>query len=296
MRRGFTLIEVVLALALMAVLLSVIQGTYSGVVKARDLSSAETVRVHEIALLLDRMALELSAAFTSSRRSSSTGVVVTKDSDDNSTLSFTTVLPPLPAARRPGGEVVLQYRLEADEESAQWVWRHETGEVEGRLSEQTDTAGSEREGAGRVDWLVRDASRFRVQCYDGGEWVDEWDSTQRQSQPTLPLAISVEIGWRVGEAERTLQTAAPVYGSGGSAQASGSGSTTSGSGSTASEQDSEEDSGDTTSTPGSAEGTQGRGPSVTTPAQGPAQGAGSPIRPGSPGGRTPGLGLGAGSR
>lgn len=218
MRRGFTLIEVILALALLALVLSLVQGAYTGAVKSRNRSGEETARVHEAALLLDRMVLELAGAFSSPSRTSGTGLAVKRDSDGNSSLYFTTVLPPLPAANRPGGEVVLRYRLEPDEDRVVQLARYESQKVGERLQDEGSSRVDRDDPSQRVDRFVREPTRFRVQCLSdvqgGSQWSEEWDSTQRLGQSVLPVAVRIEIGWRVGEKEeRVLRTAAPVYGS-----------------------------------------------------------------------------------
>ncbi|MBE0617413.1 MAG: hypothetical protein IH608_05750, partial [Proteobacteria bacterium] len=46
---------------------------------------------------------------------------------------------------------------------------------------------------------------------DGTEWQENWDSREREEEPRLPLAVSIEIAWGEEGAERVLRTATPIY-------------------------------------------------------------------------------------
>ncbi|MDW7709271.1 MAG: type II secretion system protein GspJ [Deferrisomatales bacterium] len=202
MRRGFTLLEVLLALALLALVLSLVQGAYSGAARSRNLSNAQTREVHAAAMVLDRLATELAAAFhttTTPFRAQATGFHVDRGPDGLSTLSFVTRLSPLPGSL-PGGEAEVGYLVERDRE----------GQLRLRRRESRDLDGDPEEGGVSYE-ILPGVSRFEVLCYDGTDWVDGWDTGRRDAEPLLPLAVSVEIAWGEGEEERVLRTSTPVY-------------------------------------------------------------------------------------
>lgn len=201
---GFTLLEVVIGLALLALLLSVVQGAYTGALRSKRRVSAETAEAHLASMVLQRMAQELSMAFLSQDLKESTGLVLDADGDGHSTLSFTTFVPAI-SGFSAGGESEVGYFLEEDEEGALHLMRRETTDIDGDLEE------------GGVPYtMLRDLRRFIVLCYDGQDWLERWDASSRVEPPLLPLAVSVEVAWAEGEDEeaplRVYRTSAPVYG------------------------------------------------------------------------------------
>lgn len=203
MNRGFTLLEVVVSLALLALVLTLVQGTYSGAVRSRDRASRETAEMHQAGLVLDRLANELAGALTSQGRATLTPFLVEPDVEESAVLTFTTRLQPIPGLR-PGGPAELQYALEADEDGVPRLVRREEPDPD-----------EDPEDGGVAYPVLEEVLRFRVLCYDGEEWVESWDSRAREDEPFLPLAVSVELAWGPDEDhERVLRTATPVYGEG----------------------------------------------------------------------------------
>ncbi len=195
---GFTLLELLLALVLLALTLSLVQGAYSGAERSRRRSTAATEAVHGAALALDRLATELASATASAKRREATGLVGELGFDGFSTLSFTTVLPPL-FGILPGGEAEVGYAVEADAEGVRRLLRREARDVDGTLEE----------GGDDYEVLVG-LTRFTVRFYDGTEWQEAWDSSEGEEGPLLPRAVAVELAWGEGDGERVLRTATPL--------------------------------------------------------------------------------------
>ncbi len=206
MKRGFTLLEVLLALGLLALVLTLVQGSYSGASRSRHLSGTRTREIHAAAFVLDRIAGELSSAFLSTvtpERALASRFVAGVDSDGWSSVAFATRLPALPGVL-PGGEAELGYFVEKDEDGVPWLRRRESRDLDG-----DPEGGVPYAVLGRV-------MRFEVSCYDGAEWLESWDSREREEEPRLPLAVSVRIGWGDEEAgeetgETVLTTSTPLY-------------------------------------------------------------------------------------
>jgi general secretion pathway protein J len=209
MRRGFTLLEVLLALTLLAVLMTLVEGVYSGVSRSSRDAAQDTREVHEAAVFLDRLANEISAAYVSPPADptlSTSWFVLTLDIDGRASLAFTTRLSPEePSDALTGRPAEVAYYVERDEDGVARLRRRSSWEVD------TDP----EEGGLPYDALPDLAlTRLDIQCYDGEEWHDTWDSRERTQAPYLPSALSVEIAWGDPDHERVLRTSIPVYGSG----------------------------------------------------------------------------------
>lgn len=212
-RRGFTLIEVLVGLALLALVVSLIQGVYSGVARSRERLVRETEGAHAAAILLQRLSDELAAAvtFDSPPRRGATRFVVESDTGGSSRLEFTAPLPEyLQAEAETGaadriGLARIGYSVEKESDGSLTLARSETRDPE------ADLAQSE------PDPVLRGIVRFRVLCsVDGKEWEETWNSEDRApADSLLPKMVSVEIAWkdpdRANGPERVWRTAIPVY-------------------------------------------------------------------------------------
>lgn len=204
MRRGFTLIEVLLTLTLLALLISLVQGAYSGAARSRRRAGAETEQAHLAAFVLQKISAELATAYFSAPRQDVTGLVLDADAEGNAALRFTTRLPPI-SGHSLGGESQVSYTLEEDEDG--WTLaRRESPNVEADIE------------AADAYTMIKGIRRFSVLCYDGEEWLESWDSRDRTDPPILPLAVTLEVAW-AGEddreeegTERLYRTSTPVYG------------------------------------------------------------------------------------
>lgn len=201
MKRGFTLMEVLLALLLLALLLSLVQGAYSGAVRSRERSRVETEEAHLAAVVLQKIAGELSMAVLPSG-TDPVGFIV--EGDGVSSVSFVTRVPRISGFSL-GGAAAVDYALEDGEDGSSNLVRRETPETHGDLAD------------GGVPYeILRDVARFEVLCYDGNEWLTGWDSQDRGGPPYLPIAVSVELAWGGEEEddeapERIYRTSTPVY-------------------------------------------------------------------------------------
>lgn len=202
--KGFTLIEVLVALALFALLVSLIQGVYSGVLKGQKHIREETERSHMAAYVLDRMLLELGAAFVSNisnERFEETGFLLEEDSQDNAKLSFTTRLPGIQGFLAPG-EAAVRYILEPSEDGAFFLMRSERrkGNREEEIEEQ-------------LYELLTYIAWFKVKCFDpdNPEGLNSWDSQNYQQPPYEPQWISLELAWGEKGKETVLRTSTRIY-------------------------------------------------------------------------------------
>jgi prepilin-type N-terminal cleavage/methylation domain-containing protein len=198
-KRGFTLLEVVLGLALLALVIGLVQGVYSGVSRSRERVSEQTAGAHAAALFLHRLADELASA---------RGLTLDRDAAGDAELEFSTVLPLLLQEGEEGqrggeGFVTLGYSVEDVDDSRSLV--------------RTDSRSAGEGGDPASDEVLRHVTRFRVQVSsDGEKWHDGWEAASTAADEGAPRVVTVEVAWRDGAdgkgPERSLRTMAPLYG------------------------------------------------------------------------------------
>jgi len=199
-KNGFTLIEVLVALALFALLVGLIQGVYSGVLKGQKHIDSATKRSHMAAFVLDRIVLELGAAFVSADRMEETPFTLKADGQDNSELSFTTRLPGMEIVE-PKGETTVKYLVDKGDEDVLILRRGET----------------QQDGDQDIEFyeLMSDIAWFKVKCFDPDlvDGTEAWDSMDRINAPPpyVPQWVSVEIAWGEKGKETVMRTTTPLY-------------------------------------------------------------------------------------
>ena len=200
-KHGFTLLEVLLALGMLALVISLIQGVFSGTTRSRRASREATQETHAAAFVLHRLADELAMAYLDPSRTEATGLLVDTDSDEVSSVVFTTRVPPV-SGFSSGGDAEMAYFVEGDGEGGLVLRRRESADLDGDLAY-----------GGEPYTLIKGLARFTVESYDGEQWLTGWDSAERVDPPLLPLMARITIAWLGpdGETERVYRTATPIY-------------------------------------------------------------------------------------
>jgi type II secretion system protein J len=195
---GFTLIEVVVAIGLLAVVMTIVYSAFSRSLDVTRETAEVTERVRQVEVITERLVDELSAAYWFDRSIVPAGsnaegrglFVGTKggatDSDARlDRLAWTTFAHRRYVGDRPESDVAeVTYRVEDDSES-------DDGRKEGRLMrDERVTLFSEAAWATQSDELAAGVSEFRLRYLVAGEWVDEWDAGQRRR---LPEAVEVTV-------------------------------------------------------------------------------------------------------
>lgn len=180
---GFTLLEVLIALALLAILSGALYATFFSLTKGRDAASSSMEGRRELRGTLDTLSREISAAFYNGRDKRLHFVVEDRDlfGKPSSTLSFTTIAPPR-TDDRPGSDMMeVSYRM-ADKERQLMLMRQA------------------RDLYRTVDPLpypqMEKLEGFLVECFDGGKWVRSWDTTLN---PGLPKSVRITLMVKEGE-------------------------------------------------------------------------------------------------
>ncbi|MGA6993745.1 MAG: type II secretion system protein GspJ [Candidatus Deferrimicrobiaceae bacterium] len=195
-RRGFTLLEVLLTLAIFSVIVVLLLSSFQGTNLAREILSDRSRDYRQLRMSIDRIGTELAGAF-SSDRIEATALTCHEDTFSGkpaATLVFTAFVLPQSAGPRPSGDIVkLKYfpKLSRDGRFLE-LYREESSLplIENQISTRE----------------VRMADRllgFRVESYDGNAWSKEWPADGRKKS-ALPVKVAFILTSSSGEEYRRV--------------------------------------------------------------------------------------------
>jgi general secretion pathway protein J len=193
-KKGFTLLEVLIALVLLVILSGALYGTYFSLMRGRDMAVEKMENRRELSVTLDQLRRELSASFYSAQNKRSHFVVEDRDyfGKPASTLDFTAMASPRSDNLRASDQVQVIYRA-AEKEKKLSLARQEKD-----LFMTTETLPYPQ---------MREMEGFLVECYDGGKWVRTWD-TAASLNNRLPTAVRVTVSVKEGEKTVNFSTIA----------------------------------------------------------------------------------------
>jgi general secretion pathway protein J len=181
---GFTLLEVVISVGILAVILTIVYNTFNSSMKAFTAMENEGDAYAQARIVLARMEEEIASIYISdiSDEKNKTGLLG-EDRDEYDlpadSLHFTSLSHIRWTKDSRESELCeIGYYLEKDEETG-FLFRREDWNVDGTLEE-----------GGRPLELAEGVDGLNFKYYDGNEWVDEWDSRIKKG---LPKAIEVEL-------------------------------------------------------------------------------------------------------
>ncbi|HWI41474.1 MAG TPA: type II secretion system protein GspJ [Verrucomicrobiae bacterium] len=191
--RGFTLLELLVALAILTLLAGALYGSYFAVISARNRADQGMERTRETAGTLELLRSELSAALYDRKNPRLRFVVEDRDyfGRPACNLSFTFIGQPPEGGVRSSGLREVRYRVV---------------EKEGKLLLARGEKELFLEGDPPMYPQVAEIESFLVECWDG-RWVRTWDTAMAGSGR---LPDKVRIVLRVREGERVLPYAALV--------------------------------------------------------------------------------------
>lgn len=189
-RRGFTLIEVVVALGVMAIIGVMSFQALSGSLQARDFLEEEEAFVRSANTALSRVQRHLELAWLTS----STGAVntfqtvfVAKDGDELDQIWFNSL-----------GHRRRHMNSRECDETEITLWTEDDPENEGYhvlLMREAARIDERPEEEGAILPLAHAVNRFDVRYLDPttGEWTEEWDSTGTEQPARLPRAAQIVL-------------------------------------------------------------------------------------------------------
>ncbi len=182
--KGFTLLEILIALLLLAILTTVLYGSYFAVVRARDRASGGMEARRELGATLDLLRREIaSAQYNADDKQRLRFVVEDRDNFGKpaSNLELTTLAPSSGGALPESGIIDVQYRM-LEKDKQQILTRQERD-----VFFAPDTLP--------IDPQMEHISAFLVECYDGSKWVKSWDTALNgRLPPRVRITIQFDEG------------------------------------------------------------------------------------------------------
>jgi general secretion pathway protein J len=199
--KGFTLVEILVAVAMVALLLTTVYGVFNSVSDAKQRLEAESEGYHQARVLFDRIGRELRGAYFD------------KDKKDTRFLGGTTTdkYPYLelsttagtPYGGRQGGISVVRYELRPDPEAGK-------GE-DTRVLMRNEYSYFNTAGADRVGYrLTAGIGEMKVRFYSKGQWVEDWNART----DGLPELVEVTLSLPVEGKQVVFRTAYDIPGGG----------------------------------------------------------------------------------
>ena len=204
---GVTLIEILIAMAIFALLGTVVYGSLSGSMIAQQNVEAVQARTREVRVSLLRMTRELQSAF----------IVKNANQVTLEPLRSQTIF----SSKRDGSFARLDFTSFSHQRTQQDVNESDQTEISYLVRKAKDADGMQlvRRESKRIDSkpdkggvytpVVNDVIEFKVEFYDfeKEEWVDEWDTSNATAQlDRLPPFVRVKLVIKESEQEKPYST------------------------------------------------------------------------------------------
>ncbi len=205
--RGLTLVEVLVAITIFAIVAVVVFGGFSQTMINKQILEEDADRTHVIRVAMERMVNELSMAYVS----------IHVNPDPALQTMNTCFI---------GGRANRGHRIDFTSFSHRRLYRdaHESDQNELSYFVTTDPEDRSKlvlarrqqnridedpQTGGTVQVLLRDVLRFEAEYLDpvSGEWIDQWNSREISQQPNrLPLQVKLMLTVRDEDAPRGERT------------------------------------------------------------------------------------------
>jgi general secretion pathway protein J len=190
---GFTMIEVMLALAIFAFITTIMWGSFAQTANSKKVVQSEQERTHSVRTALMRMAREIEMAYLSGNENTAianrrTFLVGTSRVDVDELMFSTFAHQRLRAAANEGDTSIISYFGARDPDDRRIVnlMRRETR----RLQAEDPTTLT-----GEAYILCPDVSKVKFAYYDHKkkEWVTEWSTLEASGYQVLPTHIRITL-------------------------------------------------------------------------------------------------------
>jgi general secretion pathway protein J len=191
-RQGMTLIEIMVALAILAIVSTLLYNGFVQTSRNKQRVEAQLDRSHEIRMGLERIASELQMAYTSAQRNPNEALrpmitaFIAKEAGNGTRVDFTSF-----SHRR-----LYRNAHESDQNELSYFVTQDPHKPDQRVlarREQRRVDDDPQKG-GETQVLVENVVSFKVSFLEPltAEWVDTWDTTQAAMQPNrLPSQAKI---------------------------------------------------------------------------------------------------------
>lgn len=185
--KGFTLVEILVAISILAILLTSVYGIFSSVSLARERLDADSAEYHRARVLFDRMGRELRGTYFQPR---SSGLVFTGSRDDERSFEFELTTSAVSPLIQTGASIArVHYLLIEDEEDS------ENGRV--LMRSEHPVHESNDEATTGMMRLVPGIEAMTLRFYANGQWQEDWNG----QTSGLPELVEIALQLRSGENE-----------------------------------------------------------------------------------------------
>ena len=193
LRRGFTLLEVVIAVAITAFIGLTISITFSTTIASKDIIESQSEKYRMLRTAMSRMCREIGAAFISDRYDAKRY----RDAFDRPTnfigerdkLLFTSMAHQrLYADAKESDQMVVEYSVKRSPDPKARDRMDLVRREKALLEEKMDRGGTE-------DSLYEGAKKIEFQYWnsDKKEWVDQWDTRRPEQKSILPTRVKITL-------------------------------------------------------------------------------------------------------
>lgn len=178
--RAFTLLELMLAIAITAILAATVYASLMVATRTRDRAAEAVGKGRAITLALDLVRRDLQSIPPPT--GTMAGAFLGADDHELDEVTFTTANAYLPPDDRLADLINVRIALAEDPDDDRSLML--VREITTNLLAPSATEP-------QVQVLVRGVTGLDLQYSDGADWIDDWDSTQYDN--TLPLAVKVTL-------------------------------------------------------------------------------------------------------
>ncbi len=206
-QQGFTLVEVMIALGILAFMMSVAWYTVSGSARTKERFQVRQERNHEIRLAMAFMVRDLEHAYISANEDQSLmerrTLFADKSGGDVDELRFSSLgHRALWADANESEQTMISYSAESGEDD-------DGGRITNLVRREQRRLSSEgwKDQPAEVDVLLRDIEKVSFEHFDWkeNEWRDVWDSTGADAQRgRLPTRVRIVVEVPVGDRGDTV--------------------------------------------------------------------------------------------
>ena len=192
---GFTLVEVLIALSIVAIISSLIYGSFARTFDVREQVTQSQERYHGLRVALERMAREISMAFvyncqqldtpTGERRQQTLFKLEHEGKFDKLTFTSFSHLRLFKDVHESDQNVLSYFGEDDAKHSSQYnLMRREKARIDGQPEE-----------GGETQVLCPDIKELRFDFWDNvkNDWVDDWDCSRIERQNQLPRLVRIKL-------------------------------------------------------------------------------------------------------